>query len=446
MTDNMVNSGYITELQQTDVLFGRGSGPNDHEGNIRFRQLVADRKGEYLSTNHRQTKARIAREIVNSVLIEHGRFLKKVEHADARRLGIPKGIDAWIMVDQDTVMEKAKQALRQNTNKLKMSGDCDRTQAVCAAVASLPARATTASSFPMGIGSGNNNNNREHQAVRPIHTGSLSNQSSNMQQIKTGQFQELDSYPVGVGSGANVNNQAVQPTPIGWGTEARPDPGWNNNAQGQGNVGVPSGGFDPDLTTSAGWNRSAGTQQGRAGLPARRDSETGSISLDDFSFKNSRGPGGGDMDDMMISFSRMRTNESKDFEHKFHESTDTMGTIEPFETEGNKNEMNLDSSITSSGFSILKGPMGESSLEIGGCDMSRVVRKDDSNLSDVWGAQKGSLLDRLIAEERAEANALAEEPRSFQFNDSDAMGNLGNSNIMRAFESTNGGAGFNHNT
>jgi hypothetical protein len=111
--------GYITELYPADVLFGRGSGPNDHEGNIRFRGLVAERKQEYLATNHRQTKAKIAREIVNTILEERGRFLKKVEHFEARRLGIPKGLDAWIMVDDDTVMEKAKQALRQNTAKEK---------------------------------------------------------------------------------------------------------------------------------------------------------------------------------------------------------------------------------------------------------------------------------------------------------------------------------------
>ena len=117
MADNGL--GYITELTASDVLFGRGSGPNDHEGNIRFRHLVADRKQEYLATNHRQTKAKIAREIVNTILDDRGRFLKKVEHFEARRLGIPKGVDAWIIVDDDTVMEKAKQALRQNTNKDK---------------------------------------------------------------------------------------------------------------------------------------------------------------------------------------------------------------------------------------------------------------------------------------------------------------------------------------
>ena len=120
--ENNSDQSYITELSPADVLFGRGSGPNDHEGNIRFRQLVAERKDEYLATNHRQTKAKIAREIVDLILADHGRFLKKVENADAQELGIPKGLDAWIIVDDDTVMEKAKQALRQNTNKADRRG------------------------------------------------------------------------------------------------------------------------------------------------------------------------------------------------------------------------------------------------------------------------------------------------------------------------------------
>ena len=110
-------SEYVTELRDSDVLFGRGSGPNDHEGNIRFRQYVAARKAEYLSTNHRNTKAKIAREIVDLVISDNGRFLKKMEPEDLRRVGLPEGTDAWMGVDDDTIMEKAKQALRQNTNK-----------------------------------------------------------------------------------------------------------------------------------------------------------------------------------------------------------------------------------------------------------------------------------------------------------------------------------------
>eukprot|EP00522_Entomoneis_paludosa_P013712 CAMPEP_0172442632 /NCGR_PEP_ID=MMETSP1065-20121228/3031_1 /TAXON_ID=265537 /ORGANISM="Amphiprora paludosa, Strain CCMP125" /LENGTH=456 /DNA_ID=CAMNT_0013192573 /DNA_START=207 /DNA_END=1580 /DNA_ORIENTATION=- len=111
----------VTKLGPYDVLFGRGSGPNDHEGNVRFRKLVAERKSEYMATNHRMTKAKIAREIVDAVFIQNGRFLKKIEAEDARIIGLPDGVEAWTGVDDDTIMEKAKQALRQNTNKGKGS-------------------------------------------------------------------------------------------------------------------------------------------------------------------------------------------------------------------------------------------------------------------------------------------------------------------------------------
>lgn len=114
---------YVFELRPADVLFGRGSGPNDHEGNIRFRQLVAERKGEYMATNHRVTKAMIAREIVDQVFRINGRFMRKLDPQEIRALGLPlpEGADVYEVVDDETIMEKAKQALRQNTQKLVRS-------------------------------------------------------------------------------------------------------------------------------------------------------------------------------------------------------------------------------------------------------------------------------------------------------------------------------------
>lgn len=117
---------YITDLRADDVLLGRGSGPNDHEGNIRFRQLVADRKNEYMATNHRLTKANIAQEIVAKVYENNGRFLRKLENEELALCGIPDGVDAWAIATDDTIMEKAKQALRQNSNRPK--GDNDPTK------------------------------------------------------------------------------------------------------------------------------------------------------------------------------------------------------------------------------------------------------------------------------------------------------------------------------
>ena len=110
-------SQYVTALTPNDVLFGRGSGPNDHEGNIKFRDMVASRKSEYLATNHRQTKAKIAKEIVDSVFACNGRFLKKLEPPEVQELGFDTRNDYYTLVDDDTIMEKAKQALRQNREK-----------------------------------------------------------------------------------------------------------------------------------------------------------------------------------------------------------------------------------------------------------------------------------------------------------------------------------------
>lgn len=110
-------SQYVTVVYPSDVLFGRGSGPNDHEGNIRFRDMVAQRKAEYMATNHRQTKAKIAKTIVDTVFASNGRFLKKLEPAEVQKLGLASGMDIYQIVDDDTIMEKAKQALRQNREK-----------------------------------------------------------------------------------------------------------------------------------------------------------------------------------------------------------------------------------------------------------------------------------------------------------------------------------------
>lgn len=106
---------FITTLNPNDVLCGRGSGPNDHTGNVRFRSLVTSRKEEYLSTNNRQAKARIARDIIDGVYnaTPPGRFLRKADVAVVRDRGHMEG-DAWAIVDEATALEKAKQALRQN--------------------------------------------------------------------------------------------------------------------------------------------------------------------------------------------------------------------------------------------------------------------------------------------------------------------------------------------
>ena len=119
--EHKTNVGDVIEiLSENDVLCGRGSGPNDHPGNVAFRQLILSRKAEYLSTSARAEKAKIASEIVDQVQKEldpAGRFLKKMGPAELLEKGFKEGQDVWVVVDQDTALEKAKQALRQNRDK-----------------------------------------------------------------------------------------------------------------------------------------------------------------------------------------------------------------------------------------------------------------------------------------------------------------------------------------
>ena len=110
------SSAIITDLNKYDVLCGRGSGPNERVGNIHFRDLVATRKSEYLSITPRDhlNKNRIAREIVEDVRGRGGRFLKRVSEIDGGGGEEGRRPSGYALADEGTVLEKAKQALRQN--------------------------------------------------------------------------------------------------------------------------------------------------------------------------------------------------------------------------------------------------------------------------------------------------------------------------------------------
>ena len=128
---------YVLEPKEYDILLGRGTGPNIHEGNIKFRDEINARKTEYNATSNRATKSSIARTIINTVT---GRFLKKLDGQEVKALKtklsktISKSIsksdfkekllkteDIYVVVEDDfTITEKAKQTLRQNA-KLRSS-------------------------------------------------------------------------------------------------------------------------------------------------------------------------------------------------------------------------------------------------------------------------------------------------------------------------------------
>lgn len=84
-----------------DVLCGRGGATNNHEGNRRFRSIVVEHQTEYLRAR-KMEKVVIARQIVEAVHNNGGRFLKR-----------SKAADTWVEVPTKQAIAKTSQALRE---------------------------------------------------------------------------------------------------------------------------------------------------------------------------------------------------------------------------------------------------------------------------------------------------------------------------------------------
>jgi hypothetical protein len=109
----------VTEISANDVQLGRGRPISTSEGNVRFRRLVLDNKARYASSKRHAQKAGIAHSIVRTIAERGGHFLRKLDAAAERqRMGIADGAQAWTIVDEETSLEKVKQALRDQDSAL----------------------------------------------------------------------------------------------------------------------------------------------------------------------------------------------------------------------------------------------------------------------------------------------------------------------------------------
>jgi hypothetical protein len=78
---------YVTQLRSSDVLLGRGTGPNNHPGNVDFRLAVEELKRGYVATASRKAKKRLVQNAVRSVQEgKKGRFLSKLSKSELKRL------------------------------------------------------------------------------------------------------------------------------------------------------------------------------------------------------------------------------------------------------------------------------------------------------------------------------------------------------------------------
>jgi len=99
----------IKDPHDNDVLYGRGGGTNHHSGNKRYRQMVEDRKLEYVNSK-RLDKPLVALEIIRvwRTQLPPGRFLKLEDKSGH-----------WKDVGDKKAREKTSQALREKAPLLR---------------------------------------------------------------------------------------------------------------------------------------------------------------------------------------------------------------------------------------------------------------------------------------------------------------------------------------
>jgi hypothetical protein len=93
-----------------DVLSGRGRGVQEHVGNLRFRQLVAEKQQEYDA--HKDlfgAKGRVVDKIIQEILSQGGRFLKD------------DGI-GWVALKEAEAREKVAMTFRSRRKESNAAG------------------------------------------------------------------------------------------------------------------------------------------------------------------------------------------------------------------------------------------------------------------------------------------------------------------------------------
>ena len=97
----------VTEVNDSDVLCGRGGAALRHAGNQTYRKLVSLNKGLYI-TCLKTEKLKISRSIVAAIREKKGRFLEKDTKSGT-----------WFDIGDKKAVEKTSQALREGQPKLR---------------------------------------------------------------------------------------------------------------------------------------------------------------------------------------------------------------------------------------------------------------------------------------------------------------------------------------
>ena len=103
-SNNRLKDNELSTLSENDVLLGRGTPTNTHNGNITFRHVVKNYKGSYLCARNNYEKYMIAMEVQQKIksLSPPGRFIRRYFKTNT-----------WIEIDDNEIRQKICQALRE---------------------------------------------------------------------------------------------------------------------------------------------------------------------------------------------------------------------------------------------------------------------------------------------------------------------------------------------
>lgn len=105
---------FVTDINNNDVLMGRGFHNAEFEGNKRWQVLVASRRGEYLKATSREARHRISEEVVQEVYTRGGRFIRRIiTTEEAQELEVKTQAQAWrVIPPSKALFIKVKQLMR----------------------------------------------------------------------------------------------------------------------------------------------------------------------------------------------------------------------------------------------------------------------------------------------------------------------------------------------
>jgi hypothetical protein len=114
LPSNNVPGQVVMQPSANDIILGRGVPISKYEGNIRFRELIREYRGEYMATGRHHRKQEIVQEVVEKIRERNCRFLSRTEtDEEAQKYGLPAGSRAWYIASEEVALSKVKQALRE---------------------------------------------------------------------------------------------------------------------------------------------------------------------------------------------------------------------------------------------------------------------------------------------------------------------------------------------